>query len=83
MPAAPSDDRDPQLVAVGRVLTELRGSRTQEDVALSLGTSTSAISFLESGRRSPNYRTLRRHLDVLGASLTEFAQRLEEAERSA
>lgn len=82
MPAPAPDDRDPQLVVLGQVLADLRGERTQEDIALTLGTSPAAISFLENGQRSPNYRTLRRHVDVLGVTFTEFAQRVEALERT-
>lgn len=39
--------------AIGRRLTELRGNKTQEEVALALGISKSALSMYENGSRIP------------------------------
>lgn len=39
--------------AIGQKLVELRGERTQEEVAKSIGISTSALSMYECGERIP------------------------------
>ena len=39
--------------AIGRRLTELRGNKTQEEVALALGISKSALPMYENGSRIP------------------------------
>ncbi|HEY8501119.1 MAG TPA: helix-turn-helix transcriptional regulator [Solirubrobacterales bacterium] len=41
---------------------------TQEELALRIGMGPSEISFFESGRRSPQLRTMRRVTDGLGVS---------------
>lgn len=40
-------------VEIGKRLAELRGSRTQAEVALALGISVSALSMYENGERIP------------------------------
>ena len=44
---------DMNPVEIGKRLAELRGSRTQAEVALALGISVSALSMYENGERIP------------------------------
>lgn len=44
----------PERTVIGKRLRELRGSRTQEEVAKALGVSVMAISLWERGERVPS-----------------------------
>lgn len=48
-----SEDTSKWLSAIGKRLVELRGNRTQEEVAKALGCSVSAIGMYERGERMP------------------------------
>ena len=51
-------------IAIGKRLIELRGSRTQEEVAKAVGASVSAIGMYERGERTPR--------DEMKLSLAKF-----------
>jgi transcriptional regulator with XRE-family HTH domain len=53
---------------------------TQEDLGLAIDIGPGEISILESGRRSPQLRTMRRLADGLGVPLSQIFERAEEFE---
>jgi transcriptional regulator with XRE-family HTH domain len=78
-----SDDLEKALIALGEAIREARMEAvlTQEELALRAGIHEAYVSFLESGRRNPTWRTVRRISDGLGLPLSELARRAEEFER--
>ncbi len=59
---------------IGKKLKQLRKDRfmSQEDVAIKMGTTRSAISNYEIGRRSPHLRDLQRLANIFGVGLDYF-----------
>lgn len=70
------------FLAVAFRLERENAGFTQEGLALEIGVKPSEISHLESGRRNPKYRTMKRVADGLDVScehLVRLAERLESA----
>jgi transcriptional regulator with XRE-family HTH domain len=79
--AAPTAEEE-QLV-LGHALRTLRkqAGMTQEQVAERLEVDPTFIGRLERGQRGAHWRTIRRILSALDASLSDFAREIDAAER--
>ncbi len=82
--------RNPEMTAeqeqlvLGRALRALRkeAGMTQEQLAERLGVDPTFVGRLERGQRGAHWRTIRRILIALDASISDFAAAIEAAERS-
>ena len=52
-----------------RLLRELRGKRTQAQIAEALGLKTSAISMYENGKRFPSDEVKKKYADLFGRTV--------------
>jgi transcriptional regulator with XRE-family HTH domain len=68
---------DPVL---GKVLRDLRGERSQEDVGYHAGVTAATVGRMELAKSKPDWGSVRSVADALGVSLVELATAVEEAE---
>jgi transcriptional regulator with XRE-family HTH domain len=68
---------DPVL---GRVLRELRGERSQEDVGYHAGLTAATVGRMELAKSKPDWASVRSVIDALGVPLVELAKAIEAAE---
>jgi transcriptional regulator with XRE-family HTH domain len=73
MPYAP----DPVL---DRVLRELRGGRSQEDVGYHAGVTAATVGRMELAKSIPDWASVRSVVDALGVKLVDVAAAIEAAE---
>lgn len=68
--------KDPQK-ALGAALRELRGERTQREIAKKAQLSVARYSEVEGGDANPTWATMRRIAEALNADIAEVAARSE------
>lgn len=73
MPYAP----DP---ALGHVLRELRGERSQEDVGYHAGVTAATVGRMELAKSKPDWASVRSVVDALGVRLVDVVAAIEAAE---
>jgi XRE family transcriptional regulator, regulator of sulfur utilization len=83
MPRSSELDAEQDQLILGHALRSLRkrAGMTQEQVAERLGVDPTFIGRLERGQRGAHWRTIRRILAAVDASVSDFANEIDAAER--
>jgi transcriptional regulator with XRE-family HTH domain len=66
--------------ALGQVLRDLRGERSQEDVGYHAGVTAATVGRMELAKSKPDWASVRSVADALGVPLAELAAAIERAE---
>ena len=84
MPRSPELTAEQDQLILGHALRSLRkrAGLTQEQVAERLGVDPTFIGRLERGQRGAHWRTIRRILTAVEASVGDFATEIDAAEKS-
>jgi predicted transcriptional regulator len=65
---------------LGRVLRDLRGDRSQEDVGYHAGVTAATVGRMELAKSVPDWASVRSVVDALGVSLVDVVEAIEAAE---
>jgi transcriptional regulator with XRE-family HTH domain len=78
-PDPAAQDKDPELVAVGLVIAELRNAKglTQEGLAHAAGLHWTYIGQVERGERNLSYKSVRKLADGLGVSMQQLGRAID------